>query len=220
MGDVPHGTLGGYNNHRCRCDACRAAKAESQRDYKRRAREKKAELARSGTHGTYTMYVIFGCRCLFCKHYNAAKKRRRLARRKGTFKGPKAPILHPLSNKRAVQVDKGKPAFLGRTPHITLTPAERMEYGVTLTVREQETLKVEAFCVNGPVMSALKEACDRIDAAEGDWKIVSISTPSSIFRDLQGAHSKNRATPEQERLGRIGRADLLEPRPFGFARSV
>lgn len=31
---IPHGTLGGYTNHECRCDPCRAAK----RSYERRRR--------------------------------------------------------------------------------------------------------------------------------------------------------------------------------------
>lgn len=32
---IPHGTFGGYTNHRCRCDLCRAANREHQRRRRR-----------------------------------------------------------------------------------------------------------------------------------------------------------------------------------------
>ncbi len=43
---VPHGTLGGYTNHKCRCAECRAAKAGYMRVYlpKWRARRRAAGL--------------------------------------------------------------------------------------------------------------------------------------------------------------------------------
>jgi hypothetical protein len=31
-----HGTLGGYNNHRCRCEHCRAAATKYQREWRAR----------------------------------------------------------------------------------------------------------------------------------------------------------------------------------------
>lgn len=31
---IPHGTLGGYTNHGCRCDDCRRANRENQRTYR------------------------------------------------------------------------------------------------------------------------------------------------------------------------------------------
>jgi hypothetical protein len=33
--DIPHGTLGGYNNYYCRCDLCRAANSAHWAKYKR-----------------------------------------------------------------------------------------------------------------------------------------------------------------------------------------
>lgn len=42
--DPRHGTAGGYNNHACRCDRCRAANTE----YMRRRRERvRAETERA-----------------------------------------------------------------------------------------------------------------------------------------------------------------------------
>ena len=39
-----HGTVGGYNNHKCRCEACRAAFAAYCRTYRKRP-EVKAKIA-------------------------------------------------------------------------------------------------------------------------------------------------------------------------------
>lgn len=74
-------------------------------------------------------------------------------------------------------------------------------------------------------MSTRYEIPEQLDGMEGDWRIVSVSTPSSIFRDLQGMRGEGdtregedrRAGPsdprstEQVSLGRIGRLDLLQP---------
>lgn len=38
--EIPHGTLSGYKNHKCRCDDCREAKVSRDREYRER---KKAE---------------------------------------------------------------------------------------------------------------------------------------------------------------------------------
>ena len=57
-----HGTLGGYTNHRCRCDACRAANARHFREAKaRRSREIPAHV-----HGTPNGYGNYKCRCAAC----------------------------------------------------------------------------------------------------------------------------------------------------------
>jgi hypothetical protein len=65
-----HGTANGYNNRGCRCDECRAA----WRDYERERRRKRGQLPRAEwiarqrakrTHtiGTYNK----GCRCDQCR---------------------------------------------------------------------------------------------------------------------------------------------------------
>lgn len=114
---------------------------------------------------------------------------------------------------------KPKPYFTfvpGETLGLSLTPKERKDYGVTLTIREQETRKVHTFAVKGPLIASLTQACEMIDAIpEGNWKIVCISNPISIFRDLQGAYNTETVSPEMNRLSRVGRADLLEELPYG-----
>jgi hypothetical protein len=42
-----HGTAGGYNNHRCRCEPCRAAWREYHRPYQRRADGRKRSRAKA-----------------------------------------------------------------------------------------------------------------------------------------------------------------------------
>lgn len=67
-GEIPHGTSGGYTNHRCRCDACRLAWNEVVTK-----RRKKLADAWDGTpdpslkHGLASTYGNYGCRCEDCK---------------------------------------------------------------------------------------------------------------------------------------------------------
>lgn len=67
MGDLwEHGVVGTYTNHKCRCDACRAAHGEYQA---RRKAERKAALAADpdlAVHGLATTYSNWSCRCPRC----------------------------------------------------------------------------------------------------------------------------------------------------------
>ena len=72
--DRRHGTLNGYEYHRCRCDACRAA--NNRRNAVRRAKGSvplKIHLARVHAkaqhieHGTSWAYEGKGCRCDLCR---------------------------------------------------------------------------------------------------------------------------------------------------------
>lgn len=83
-----HG-YGGYTRG-CRCDHCRAAKAEYVRDRRHRGRQIAARftdssgrhLARGITHGTASGYVENGCRCRPCTSAVSAKRRTELHRQK------------------------------------------------------------------------------------------------------------------------------------------
>ena len=59
-----HGTPGGYTNHRCRCDACRAALRDYQRD---RRQQRIASATPDRVHGTANGYGNYGCRCDRCR---------------------------------------------------------------------------------------------------------------------------------------------------------
>lgn len=68
-----HGTTGGYTNHKCRCDDCRAALREYQKE-RRRARI--AEATPDHVHGTANGYGNYGCRCDACRAAWTANERR------------------------------------------------------------------------------------------------------------------------------------------------
>ena len=109
-------------------------------------------------------------------------------------------------------------------PELNITPRERDIYGATVTIRNQETRELRTLHHAGAPGPALREIVAEIDAAEGNWLVVAISSPNSIYRDLQGsriafdsthsAHEKSVADPrsnESNALARVGRMDLLEP---------
>lgn len=63
--DPRHGTLNGYSNQRCRCDACRAAWAA----YTSKLRERRSTTLAPDDlrHGRYTTYSNHKCRCESCR---------------------------------------------------------------------------------------------------------------------------------------------------------
>lgn len=74
-----HGTTGGYTNHRCRCDDCRAANAETQRESKRRRLEKPIPYR---VHGTANGYQNYQCRCELCRAAHGEDENQRKRRRR------------------------------------------------------------------------------------------------------------------------------------------
>lgn len=68
-----HGTSGGYNNHKCRCEPCRLAWNKYCREY--RERKRRAFVAGvDDVHGTSSMYQK-GCGCPMCKAGHARYSR-------------------------------------------------------------------------------------------------------------------------------------------------
>lgn len=109
-------------------------------------------------------------------------------------------------------------------PILETSGQERQRDGAIVSLREQDTGRLDTVHVTGKTRDALEQLCDMIDQRDGDWKIVAISTPASIFRDLQGvrgqyqrASSKRRSTLDDPRtaewsmLSQVGRLDLLQP---------
>lgn len=80
---------------------------------------------------------------------------------------------------------------------------------------------------NATMGELLRETVAEIDALPGQWKVETISTPETVYRDLQGSRgelaprnlrrngygeplvSEHLALPEPQMLGLIGRLDLL-----------
>ena len=87
--DIPHGTIGGYNNYKCRCADCRKANTARCQRYRDANRDKVNEYAAKvrarlrGTeppnHGTHHAYCNYGCRCSLCKEAQREYHRKRRA---------------------------------------------------------------------------------------------------------------------------------------------
>jgi hypothetical protein len=79
-----HGTLHSYRNKKCRCDWCREANSEYQRELKARYRE----TGGRGEHGTTYRYDT-GCRCNLCRlaHNKKSAAWKRQRRRDGYANG-------------------------------------------------------------------------------------------------------------------------------------
>lgn len=74
---VPHRTVTGYTNWRCRCPDCRLAMA----DYRWRLRQSYAETPPADIpHGTINGYNNYACRCVKCRA--ASSERRAVNMRK------------------------------------------------------------------------------------------------------------------------------------------
>lgn len=74
---MKHG-LGGYTNHRCRCEICTAAHTAYQVAWKGGVRARTPPDAPD--HGTYARYCNYGCRCGPCRAANTARGRSRWSR--------------------------------------------------------------------------------------------------------------------------------------------
>jgi hypothetical protein len=61
-----HGTLAGYNRHRCRCDECRTAWTEHQRS-RRAVYRQRLEAGADVPHGRASTYGNWGCRSDPCR---------------------------------------------------------------------------------------------------------------------------------------------------------
>lgn len=70
-----HGTSGGYTNHKCRCDKCKAAFAA----YMAKFRERVKDNVPEHVHGTAGGYTNYSCRCVKCTsaHTRLTRERRK-----------------------------------------------------------------------------------------------------------------------------------------------
>lgn len=119
--------------------------------------------------------------------------------------------------KRGIAIRPRHPKRAPDTPDGEGIRFRRDEAGCIVTVKHQASGKLFSFHEPGP--GALEAACERIDRAGGDWKILSYSSPQTITRDLDGSRHRRAKTsdspivegPEALALGQVGRLDLLDP---------
>lgn len=95
---------------------------------------------------------------------------------------------------------------------LLMSGQDRRAYGVVATLREQNTDQRIVVHRKGPApVEQVAELCDHL---EGDWRVLCISNPETVYRDLQGTRARQWADsidfPETHMLGHIDRLDLLD----------
>jgi hypothetical protein len=80
---IPHGTLDGYCNHRCRCLDCRDIWTDYCADLRHVREERLAKDPTLIEHGTTSSYNNWRCRCRPCKDAHSAYRRELYARNQG-----------------------------------------------------------------------------------------------------------------------------------------
>lgn len=109
-----------------------------------------------------------------------------------------------------------------RLRELRLNTERRFETGCIATLtRDGETRALHFTGSGTEATQAVADYCDR-----GGWRIVSLSTPTTIYRDLDGSRESTKRQggdswfyapppvndtemPERNMLGKIGRKDLL-----------
>lgn len=111
-----------------------------------------------------------------------------------------------------------------RAPELRINQERRFETGCIATLTRRGETTALHFTGNG--LEATRAVADYCDAH--GWRILALSTPATIFRDLQGSREMTKrapgsgtswfyadppanelALPEETMLSRIGRLDLL-----------
>lgn len=92
---------------------------------------------------------------------------------------------------------------------------ERAQYGCTITFENAQG-RTWVIHQQGPPETGLRQACDLALAQDDTFRIVSYSTPETVYRDLHGreiqAPRTTPALPELYITARLGLRHLLHPR--------
>jgi len=116
-----------------------------------------------------------------------------------------------LLKRRGVQTRPRHYTKRGRYRVRSLDSATRIERdgdGIIVTLREQQSGALHVMHVPGMRRAALKQVARWCDTHEDDWRLLSYSTPETIYSDLDGA--RGIFPPERHALSSIGRLDLLD----------
>jgi hypothetical protein len=102
----------------------------------------------------------------------------------------------------------------------SLPPKERAVYGATITAKSLTSDQTITLVRTGvTALEATRQIAGALDAMDDDFRVVSVSTPVSIERDLFANRIQLAGdsagsigpTPERNTLAKIGRLDLLHP---------
>lgn len=107
----------------------------------------------------------------------------------------------------------------GRREHqLTMSGRERATFGVTVTF-EAENGRLLTLARAGKTFEALREVCSDAVAADPTFRVVRISSPTSIYADLQGRpHALPDSSVQKTEgaiLRRAGIGAMLHPRLIG-----
>lgn len=106
-----------------------------------------------------------------------------------------------------------------RDGDFSLPPSERALYGATITARSLDSDETITLArTHTTAVEAVAELCDRLEAYDCRYRVVSISTPVSIARDmyasrisLGGNTEGTMKPPEVVLLGQADRLHMLHP---------
>jgi HNH endonuclease len=107
---------------------------------------------------------------------------------------------------RGASRDPDETSILGST--------ERDRYGCVCTLREASTGRVDVVHYPGTAGEGIQAMIADADSREGDWRLLSYSTPNTVYADLHvrrpGKHGAPVAPAEVGVLSRARRLDLLD----------
>jgi hypothetical protein len=107
-----------------------------------------------------------------------------------------------------------------RTDNFPLSGDRRNEYGCIVTFEDGDGGRLTLHAT-GPAGLAVSGLCATALARDPSYRLISYSTPETIYGDMQGNRAdivgptglvRRQPRPEAQILGRIGRIDLLHPR--------
>lgn len=106
----------------------------------------------------------------------------------------------------------------GHNPRVLVGSAKRASFGATVSVRRvDEPGEGVLFRTEMTTLDALRAIIADLDETPGDWRIVCISTPVTIYRDMHGdrpVREPGAPLPEVGYLSKLRRLDLLPPPSF------
>ena len=74
-------------------------------------------------------------------------------------------------------------------PELKMAGRERATYGAIFSLRHADTGATDTMHLAGPILECARRLASVIDDTGEPWKVVCVSTPSSIYRDLQGSRN-------------------------------
>lgn len=104
---------------------------------------------------------------------------------------------------------------------LSLNPKERREqaYGATLTFENAAGELLTIVRRHVSTYEAVRQACDLALEQDDTYRVVSLSTPHTIYADLIGNRRLGQF-PEQQTLATAGRKQMLHPRLWGSSSFV